>query len=243
MATYSIYPIALCEGPRDCSHYTYTMNAGVGRNAACYIWYIEGSEPKTLVDAGVKMSMYEERGIPETYLISVEEGLGKLGLKPDDIEIIIVTHLHWDHIGLSHLFPNARFIVQKKELDYARNPHPIDATIYEKDTFENLDIEVIDGEKEIIPGVSAFLTPGHTPGGQSVEIATKAGKAIITGFCCILDTFTQNEVMKRKGWEVSAPLIHQDVRDAYDSVLKVKQRADIILATHDYAFVEGKRIP
>ncbi|MFC2005394.1 N-acyl homoserine lactonase family protein [Chloroflexota bacterium] len=238
MATYSIRPIGLREGPRDTSSYTYRMNFGIGCKSVCYVWYIEGSQPKTLVDAGVKVvaGVWNE-------LTSVEDGLGKLGLKPEDIEIVILTHLHVDHIELGHLFKEAKFIVQKKELDYARNPHPLDASIYDRSMFEDLNLEVIEGQREIIPGVSVFLTPGHTPGGQSVEVNTAAGKAIITGFCCHLSTFAQTEVMKSRGWEVTAPLVHNDVREAYDSVLKVKRRADIIIATHDPTFVEKETIP
>jgi len=70
-----------------------------------------------------------------------------------------------------------------------------------------------------------------------------AGKAIITGFCCTLSTFAQTEAMKRKGWEVLVPLIHNDVQEAYDSVLRVKHRADIIIAIHDPTFVEKEQIP
>jgi len=243
MATYSIRPIALCEGPRDGSMYTHLMNRGTSCNAVCYVWYIENSQPKTIVDAGVRASMFTERGTSETDLISVEDGLKKLGLKPEDIGIVIVTHLHFDHIALGHLYKKAKFIVQKRELDYARNPHPMDATLYNRNTFEGLNIEVIDGDKEIFPGVSVFLTPGHTPGGQSVEVNTAAGKAIITGFCCSLSTFMQTEEMKRRGWEVGAPSIHNDVREAYDSVLKVKRTADIIIAQHEPTFVGKELIP
>ena len=243
MAIYSIRPIALCRGPKDLSAYTYRMNTGTTINSVCYVWYIEGSQPKILVDAGATASMFEEKGMPETDLISLEDGLNKLGVKPEDIGIVIVTHLHFDHIALSYLFKKAKFIVQKKELDYARNPHPIDSAGYDRSMFEGLDLEVIDGDKEIIPGVSVFLTPGHTPGGQSVEVNTTAGKAIITGYCHVLSTFEPNEVMKRHGWEVIPPTIHLDVREAYDSVLEVTRRADIVIAQHDPAFVEKERIP
>lgn len=49
--------------------------------------------------------------------------------------------------------------------------------------------------------------------------------------------------MKRREWEVAAPLIHHDVREAYGSVFTVKRRADIIVALHDPAFIGGKTIP
>ena len=244
MPTYSICPIPLNEGPRNGSHYTYRMNYGSTYQLIIYAWYIEGSQPRILVDTGATASLFWDMGIKEHKdLVSTEDRLAKLGLKPEDIEIVIVTHLHSDHIALGYLYKNAKFIVQKRELNYALNPHPIDAHHYDKKTWEGLNLEVIDGPKEIIPGISVFLSPGHTPGGQSVEVNTKAGKAIITGFCCSLATFEQNEQMKHWGWEVSIPTIHLDATAIYDSVLEVKRRADIIIAQHDNSYAGKLRIP
>ncbi len=236
MATYSIRPIALCAGPRDASQYTYLMNMGTSTTSVCYIWYIEGSKPKTLVDAGFNSTLSPGFGLD---LSTPEAGLSKIGLKPEDIEVVIVTHLHRDHIALARLFCKARFIVQKKEFEYARNPHPIDAAVYDRTLFEDLAFEFVDGEQEIIPGVSVFLSPGHTVGGQSIEVNTSAGRAIITGFCSQLSTFEQTEAMKKKGWQVGIPLLHHDVKAAYDSVLTVKKRADILVPLHD-AFLGAK---
>lgn len=235
--TYTIRPIPLCIGPRDLSQWTFGMNFGKKCESVWYTWYIEGSKPRTLIDTGAIDPRAEMKE-----LNSIKDGLAKLGISCDDIEIVIVTHLHYDHINLGYLNKNARFIVQKKELDYALNPHPLDASFYHKSTFENLNMELIDGEKEIIPGVSVFPTPGHTPGGQSVEIKTASGKVIVAGFCSMLATFEQNEEMKHRNWEVTAPLIHQDVRQAYDSVLKVKRMGGTIIAMHDPAFMRKDKI-
>ena len=232
MPNYTIHPIAVCQGPRDGSHFTYRANFGVTINTACYAWYIKGSSRKILVDTGATAAMFRERGAMETDLISMEQGLAKLGVTPEEIDIVILTHLHCDHVELAYLYKNAKFIVQKKELEYARHPHPLDADFYVKSYFEGLNYDIIDGDAKIEPGISVFLSPGHSPGGQSIEIKTSAGKAIIPGFCCVGDTFKQTEAMKHRGWEVTIPLIHQDARETYDSALKVKRRADIILSLH-----------
>jgi len=235
-AQHIIRPIGLTKGPRDLSQYTYRMNSNVPCESVCYIWYLDGSQPKTIVDAGMLKGIDPE-------LTSVEEAFSEMGMTPEDIDIVILTHLHADHISLGRLFKKAKFILQKKEMDYALHPHPLDAPLYIKKFWENLNFEIIEGEKQIIPGVSVISTPGHTPGGQSVEVDTSDGKAIITGFCCHLRTFQQTEFMKKQGWEVSIPLIHTDARECYDSVLKVKKRADIIIANHDVAYVGKKEIP
>ena len=150
MQQYKIYPIALCQGPRDSSHFAYRSESGGVCNTTCYIWYIEGSDAKILVDAGAEASDFTARGTPETDIISVKDGLQKLGLLADDINIIIVTHLHCDHISLGCLYKNAKFVVQKRELEYAKNPHPIDAVLYDRSSFNHLNWEVIDGDMQSV---------------------------------------------------------------------------------------------
>jgi N-acyl homoserine lactone hydrolase len=241
MQHHEIYPIALCEGPRDSSHFAYRSEPGKICNTVCYIWYIKSKDVNILVDAGARASTFTDRGTPETDIVSVEDGLGKHRLKPEDIDIVIVTHLHCDHTALGFLYNKAKFIVQKRELEYAINPHPIDEVLYDRSSFNGLNWEVLDGDKEIVSGISVLLTPGHSPGGQSVEIITSNGKAIITGFCSTQDTFIPTEEMERRGWEVTIPLIHQDALQTYNSVLYVKHRADIVIPLHEPGFI-GKRV-
>ena len=112
----------------------------------------------------------------------------------------------------------------------------------------DLDFEVIDGDQTIVPGISVMLTPGHSPGGQSVVIETAQGKAIITGFCCIMDNFTPPEditvsVSPFSTYPVITPGIHSDPFQAYDSTLKVKELADIIIPLHDPELAIRDQIP
>lgn len=240
---YSIRPIALCEGVRDMSQWTYRWNIGKKVKSACYIWYIEGLEPKTLIDAGAQGEHFTNPEFPMTTRISLEDGLAQVGLKPEEIANIIVTHLHFDHIALSDRFKNATFIVQKKELEFARDPHIFNSVDYNPKLFEGLNFKVVDGDTELSPGIKLLFTPGHSPGGQSVQIETERGKAIVTGFCSQMSTFTQTPAMKEKGLEVAACGLHTDCREAYDSVLRVKKLADIIIPCHDPKFMDIKRIP
>jgi N-acyl homoserine lactone hydrolase len=242
MSPCRIYPIALCQGPRDRSHFAYRAEPGKTVNTACYIWYIESSGIKILVDAGADAADFAARGAVETDIISVKAGLGTMNLTPEEIDIVIVTHLHCDHIALSHLYKNALFLIQKKEWEYAQKPHPIDAALYSPSFYNDLNRQLIDGDKQIAPGISVLLTPGHSPGGQSVVIDTLAGKAVITGFCATQDTFIPTPAMEKRGWEVTIPLIHQDTVQTYNSVLEVKLRADIVIPLHDPAFINKKVI-
>lgn len=242
LKNYIIRPIALCEGERDMSLWTYRLNVGKKVTIACYIWYIEGSNPVTLVDAGVLEEHYNNPDFPMKTCSSLEDGLNRHGLKPEDIKLILITHLHFDHIALANRFKNAKFIVQRKELEFARNPHVFNAMDYNPEYFEGLNYKIVDGDVEIMPGVKALLTPGHSPGGQSIQVETKQGTAVITGFCSQLSTFEQTPAMQAMGLEVAACGLHLDCRDAYDSALRVKKIADIIVPLHDPIFMDIDKI-
>ena len=209
----------------------------------CYVWYIEGSESKVLVDVGCALETFLARGVKHTEIQSLEDGLAKLGLKPEDIDIVIITHLHFDHVEYAYKFTNAKFIVQKKELDYALNPHQLFRDTYKPWLFKDLNYEVVDGDKEIMDGIRVMLTPGHSPGGQSVAINTHQGIAIITGFCCIMANFEPPPELVAEGYEVMASGSHTNAEHAYDSALRVKKEADIIVAVHDVAFEDRDSIP
>ena len=238
-----IRPIPLAKGPRNNASFMYRMINGEKIYNCCYVWCIEGPEQKILVDAGETAEMYRKRGHVEEHIQTLDEGLNKLGLKPEDIDTVILTHLHSDHVALAPRFTNARFIVQKAELDFGMNPHPLAAPSYHPEQFKDLNLDIISGDKRITEGVSVLHTPGHSPGGQSVAITTPSGTAIITGFCCLQDNFYPPKIGKYKSYEVIPPGYSLNALEAYDSVLKVKRSADIPIAIHDIKFEHLDKIP
>jgi len=227
---------------------THLVGFGSPQTRGSYVWYIEGPKEHILVDAGSSTEMKAISGagsimFPEghaEHVQTLEEGLGKLGLKPEDIDIIILTHAHEDHVQLARKYPKAKFIIQKAELDFARNPHPIQQFTYQPKLIEGLNFEVIEGDAQIVDGVSVMLTPGHSPGGQSVIVETAKGKAVITGCCCIRQNF---EPPKELGMPVIPTGILIDPIQSYDSLIKIKNIADIIIPLHDGEFLEVDRIP
>ena len=243
MKKHYIRPIPLAKGPRNTASFMYRMIKGEEIYNCCYVWYIDGAKPNILVDAGETAEMYRKRGHVEDHIQSLDEGLNKWGLKPEDIDIVIVTHLHSDHIALAPRYTRARFIVQKAELDFGLHPHPLGAPSYHVEQFRDLNLDIISGDKEITEGVSVLLTPGHSPGGQSVAVSTPAGTAIITGFCCLQDNFNPPKTGRYRSYEVVPPGYSLNALEAYDSLLRVKRSADIPIAIHDIKFEHVDRIP
>ncbi len=239
----TIHPIPIIESKIDRSLMTYRMNFGETINTTGYIWYIGGLREKILVDAGASAEYLSKvRGLPTKELQTIDDGLGKLGLKADDIGLIIITHLHNDHIACGKRFRRAKFLVQRRELDFARNPHPSVKQAYFEEFFEGLNFEVVEGDTKIFEEISLLFTPGHTPGGQSVSIKTSGGIAIISGLCSIREIFEPPPQISINT-PVIVPGMHTNVFDAYDSVLRIKEMADIIIPNHDPQFKEKISIP
>lgn len=243
MNEYSIRPIPLIRMHQPKPVFTYLMNWGQRVTTCSGLWFIEGSQRRILVDTGRSSLVASFSQTQLEPIQSLEDGLSKFGLEPADIELIILTHLHYDHVELAYKYPRAKFIVQKAELDFALNPRGVTAgVVYKRELFERLNFEVIEGDSEIISGVEVLLTPGHTPGGQSVAINTKEGLAVITGFCCIRENLEPPEKI-RKIMPIITPGIHLNVCELDESMLKLKQISNIIVPLHDAEFFEKDMIP
>ena len=108
----------------------------------------------------------------------VREALAGAKLDPDDVRVIVNTHLHFDHCGQNRAFPGVQIHVQQAELDLAlREGH----TIVEWVDFPEARYEAVEGDREIVDGVSVLATPGHTSGHQSVTVRTGDGLVLILG--------------------------------------------------------------
>jgi glyoxylase-like metal-dependent hydrolase (beta-lactamase superfamily II) len=132
---------------------------------------------------------------------SIEHALREVGLAPDDIDFVVLTHMHFDHSGgttrfsttgsgLAPVFKRARHVVQRKEWKDAVKPHERNHASYLQENIAPLAegggerLWIVDGETEIVPGVRVIPTPGHTPGHQSVLIGAwdpGAPKALFLG--------------------------------------------------------------
>jgi N-acyl homoserine lactone hydrolase len=103
---------------------------------------------------------------------SVADALDELGMTPGDIGFVINTHLHFDHCGQNAVFKHASFFLQRAELTRARQESP---QLVDWFDFMNAKFELLDGDTEILPGLQAVATPGHTVGHQSVLVQSADG--------------------------------------------------------------------
>ncbi|MHB8841814.1 MAG: N-acyl homoserine lactonase family protein [Candidatus Aquicultor sp.] len=240
--TYKIHPIVVGSKVIDKGIMTYQYNYGTEFHIPVYVWYLEGGDKKILVDTalmGILPSKEREERIGGK-IHTFEEGLAKWGLTPEDIDIVIHTHLHNDHCENDIKCKNAVFYVHELEMERIHNPRPLDFR-YEVDFIEAIEeagqiIEVKEEEMEIVDGIRVLHTPSHTNGSLTILINTEKGLAAITGFCVINENFTPPPAVRAMEMEVLAPGVHHDADQAYEQVLRIKNLADIIIPLHEPSF-------
>jgi len=237
MQEYTIHPLVVGANETDQGIMTYLRDYGKRIWIPIYVFYVKGGEKNILVDTGLEQFVVPE-DLGKTYgfdVIEFEEALATVQLKPDDINVIIHTHLHNDHCENDYKCSNAKVYVQKAEMDFFRDPHPLDHRYY-SDVLDGVDVVEVDGDANILDGIDVIFSPGHTVGGQSVSINTSEGKAIITGFCC-------NDKNFPKTGPAIAPGVHINATEAYDSIQKIKEMADILIPLHDLEVGKKESIP
>lgn len=113
--------------------------------------------------------------------------LAEVGVRPEAVDTVTLSHMHWDHTGGTSRFPNAKFVVQRRELEYAAGALPHNSAA--RSAFQAEDVLavvqlnwkgrvlLVDGDVEgLVPGVDVYLTPGHTNGTMTVCLDTVKGR-------------------------------------------------------------------
>ncbi len=152
-----------------------------------YIWAIVGGGKIYVLDTGFDAAMARKRN--REHLRSPGDGLKAIGIDPHKVDDVIISHMHYDHCGNSDLFPNARYHIQDKEMQYCTGRCMCHAAI--RGSFEPDDVSAMvrrlfagrvqfhDGAEEIAPGLSLHFIGGHTMGLQSVRVETRRGAVVL----------------------------------------------------------------
>ncbi|HYS29427.1 MAG TPA: MBL fold metallo-hydrolase [Candidatus Limnocylindria bacterium] len=154
-------------------------------------------EANILIEAGVGPKLSDkERDI---YGYEREPGLpaslAEMGLRPEDIDLVVMSHLHFDHCGalvtpgrdgeLTPLFPRAKHVVQARELQAWRQPDPRSKPSYKPENLGILEesnrLLVVDGDATVAPGVRVRVTGGHTAGHQAIYVTDQEQTVVFTG--------------------------------------------------------------
>jgi glyoxylase-like metal-dependent hydrolase (beta-lactamase superfamily II) len=152
-----------------------------------FVWAVVGESRTFVVDTGFDEKGAEKRGRVITH--SVETGLMQLGIRPDAVEDVILTHMHYDHAGNGGLFPNARYHVQDREMVYCTGrcmchqtlSHPFEPEDIKGmvDRIFNGRVQFHNGSASITSGLSVHWVGGHSDGLQVVRVYTEQGWIVL----------------------------------------------------------------
>lgn len=205
-----------------------------------YFWAINASSGETfLVDTGTGPTEAGKRKL-KNYVNPVD-ALHRLKVDPERVTKVIITHIHFDHVGgmevFPKAFPKAKFYVQKREFDFwINNP------VAKRKPFQGITdglanqslaalkgterLVVVDGDKVIAPGVELLLAPGHTPGLQAVMVQTEKGRVILASDCAHIHRSFKEDIPSCLITDMVAWL------KSYDK-LRAKTSVDLIFPGHD----------
>ncbi len=256
MPRYFLVPLKVAENP--------TLHLrGLELNALpVYVWYIDGPGVNILIDSGKAAYMPPDL---ETVIArkggnvdqfrgnweAVRDSLTKVNLTPEDIDVVIVSHMHLGHLGYVKEFPKAKFVVQKDELEFALNPLPPYRHLFPREKIYELEkrrgLELVDGDVEIVPGVKVIKCPGHTPGLQVVAIDTSEG-VVVFGSELVYTYYSMYPADEQLGIPAPytyylTPTCHVSMSQCLASFDKIREIADIIIPSHDNKVHDMVKIP
>ena len=191
MATEPVYEVyALKYGERDTTKCQFFYREGSHDKLTLhyFVWLILGGPHPVLVDTGFLEDDAHERHIRN--YVSPATVVERAGVKPTDIPISLVSHLHYDHWAGHSLFPRAEFWIQKDEVAFWTGPYGSTPAFRGSANVNALAglvtlnyanrIRVIEGEREVLPGLRVHRVGGHTAGLQIVTVNTLRGPVVLT---------------------------------------------------------------
>ncbi len=200
-----------------------------------FVWAIRGPHGTFVVDTGFDELMAKKR--QRSILNPVGAGLKALGIEPDSVEDVIVSHLHYDHTGNYDLFPRAHYHLQDFEMAYATGRHMCHA--YPRMPFEVEDVVAMvrkvfagrvtfhDGASEIKPGITVHRIGGHSKGLQCIRVKTRRGAVVLASDSTHLYAhIEQGRVF---------PIVYSagEVIDGYETLKKLATSMDHIVPGHE----------
>lgn len=191
-------------------------------------YLIEHPNGRVLFDTGMHPSIQQDPDarlgfVAQMFAIEFVPGeevsarLEALELDPTKIEYVVNSHLHFDHAGGNELVPNARWVIQRREWEAARDPDISAANGLARDDWDHgHDVLLAEGEHDLFGDGSVVCIPtwGHTPGHQSLRVRLASGDVVLTGDACYL---------RRTLEEMLLPQIVYDAEQMRHSLLALRE--------------------
>jgi glyoxylase-like metal-dependent hydrolase (beta-lactamase superfamily II) len=234
---FRLYAIRYAEraGRRGEHFYGHAPRPDEAMPMAYYVWLAASDDTAVVVDAGFTEATAERRG--RTWLASPTDTLAALGIDAASVPWLVLTHLHYDHTGNAGAFPAARFVIQEREMAFwtgryaSRGDNP---TLVEADDIAFLAagnfggrVHWVDGDAEVVPGITVHRVGGHTAGMQIVRVHTEQGFAVLASDASHF--YANLEEDRPYAIVHTLPEMHR----AFDTIRRLADRPSLVVAGHD----------
>ncbi len=157
-------------------------------------------------------------------------------IRPEDIDLMVFSHLHFDHAGGTELVPDARLVVQRPEWEAGHDEALIEQGVYDPIDYDHgHDVQLIDGEHDLFGDgrVVCLPTPGHTAGHQALRVVLDSGPVILTGDCVYFERMLADMLVPRFGHDLDQQ------RESMRFLAKQRDAGCKLLFGHDKTQLEG----
>ena len=200
-----------------------------------FVWLILGGPHPLLVDTGFRDDDARARGIRN--YVSPAAMVERAGVKPGDIPISLITHLHYDHWAGHSLFPNAEFWIQSEEVAFWTGPFGrlpafrgsanVEALAHLTTLNYGNKIKIIEGDHEVWPGLRVHKVGGHTAGLQIVSVETRRGTVVLTSDA----SHFYHNVETRQPVQIITSL--PEMLTAFETIDRLAGSTKLVVAGHD----------
>ena len=212
---------------REASHATITLHY--------FVWLILGGPQPILVDTGFLEDDARARGIRN--YVSPAAVVERVGIKPADIPVALITHLHYDHWAGHSLFPKAEYWIQQDEVAFWTGPFGstpafrgsanVDALARLTTLNYGQRVKIIHGDREVLPGIRVHRVGGHTAGLQIVSVQTARGPVVLTSDA----SHFYHNVETRQPVQIITSL--PEMLTAFETIHELAGKEKLIVAGHD----------
>ncbi|HSR12722.1 MAG TPA: N-acyl homoserine lactonase family protein [Thermodesulfobacteriota bacterium] len=237
METYSIYAIKYA-GPFTSSGAFLMWRKEWDKTVerCYYLWCARSEKETVIVDAGIPPELAKQKNLGG--YVNPAEVLSRIGVAAEEVQHLILTHIHWDHSSGVTLFPKAKIYVQEAEFNFnAKDPiaqrGPFSETADEKSRRFIASLEgserlvLLKGDQTVLPGIECLLAPGHTVALQAVAVNTAKGTAILGSDCA--HTFRNY----REDWPSCLIVDLVGWMKSYDKLRSRASSPDLLFPGHD----------
>lgn len=244
MNEFRVYALryAVRDARRGEHFHGYDARAGQSHPTSYYVWLAVSERHTVVVDTGI--SRTRAQGVEGLdYRTSPVEAVAALGVPADSVGHVVLTHLHYDHTGTAREFTSARYVLQRAELDYWTGPWADRVTrerwLLNDDDLAHLlaaredgRMTLVDGDADVVPGLSVHLVGGHTAGMQVVRVNTARGDVVLASDAA---HFYENLEDDRP-----FPILHSmtGMYGAFDRIGQLAGGPRLVVAGHDPEVLE-----